>query len=88
MAYEGKLYIKTDNQEIELTGDAIKLSNSDFATLGLATNIAIIDWDGSSGTITYNDGTAQASLANIDDYDSIATKMAENDLEGECLREP
>lgn len=92
MAYEGVLYIKTDNQEIQMTGDTpgsaghkIKLSTSDFDSLGLATNIAVIDWNGSSGTISYNDGTATASLANIDAYDALCVKMAVDNIQGEVL---
>jgi hypothetical protein len=50
-------------------------------TMDLPANVHAIQWDGSSGWIEYNDGTANETISSMADYKTItdahATKVAE-----------
>lgn len=72
------LTIIKDDKFVAVDGIGFKLD-----AVNLATNVHAVQWDGSSGWIEYNDGTANESIDNIDAYSTItndhATKKAEHD---------
>jgi len=72
------LTIIKDDKFVAVDGIGFELD-----AVNLATNVHAVQWDGSSGWIEYNDGTANESIDNIDAYSTItndhATKKAEHD---------
>ena len=60
-------YIK-DGQDAksQLIIDGVQVDSSNY---GLAANIHAIQWNGSSGEIEYNDGTANEDITDISSYD-------------------
>tara|TARA_R110000824_G_scaffold401350_1_gene611856 strand:+ start:1703 stop:2104 length:402 start_codon:yes stop_codon:yes gene_type:complete len=63
-------YIRDSEQEgkSQLYIDGTTLESSTFRT-DMADNIHVIQWNGSSGEIEYNDGTSNATISDISSYD-------------------
>lgn len=66
-------YIKDgENSKSQLIIDGVQVDSSNY---GVASNIHAIQWDGSKGTIEYNDGTDNEDITDISSYD-FETKHA------------
>jgi hypothetical protein len=66
-------YIKDgQNSKSQLIIDEVQVDSSNY---GIASNIHAIQWDGSKGTIEYNDGTDNEDITDISSYD-LETKHA------------
>ena len=59
-------YIKDgENSKSQLIIDGVQVDSSNY---GVASNIHAIQWEGSKGTIEYNDGTPNATITDISSY--------------------
>lgn len=66
-------YIKDgENSKSQLIIDEVQVDSSNY---GVASNIHAIQWDGSKGSIEYNDGKANEDITDISSYD-FETKHA------------
>ena len=66
-------YIKDgQNSKSQLIIDGVQVDSSNY---GIASNIHAIQWDGSKGTVEYNDGTDNEDITDISSYD-FETKHA------------
>tara|TARA_B000000475_G_scaffold268767_1_gene261747 strand:+ start:315 stop:731 length:417 start_codon:yes stop_codon:yes gene_type:complete len=72
------LTIVKDDKWVKVDGVGLTLDAVD-----LPANVHAVQWDGSTGHIEYNDGTANETISSIDAYSTItndhATKKAAND---------
>tara|TARA_B100000927_G_scaffold288788_1_gene284106 strand:- start:12507 stop:12911 length:405 start_codon:yes stop_codon:yes gene_type:complete len=60
-------YIKDgENSKSQLIIDGEQVDSSNY---GIASNIHAIQWEGSKGTIEYNDGTANEDITDISSFD-------------------
>ena len=61
------IYIKDgDDSKSQLIIDGDQVDSSNY---GVASNIHAIQWEGSKGTIEYNDGTDNEDITDISSYD-------------------
>ena len=59
-------YIKDgENSKSQLIIDGVQVDSSNY---GVASNIHAIQWEGSKGTIEYNDGTPNKEITDISSY--------------------
>ena len=66
-------YIKDgEDSKSQLIIDGVQVDSSNY---GVASNIHAIQWEGSKGTIEYNDGTPNKEITDISSYD-FETKFA------------
>ena len=66
-------YIKDgENSKSQLIIDGVQVDSSNY---GVASKIHAIQWDGSKGSIEYNDGTVNEDITDISSYD-FETKHA------------
>jgi len=66
-------YIKDgENSKSQLTIDGVQVDSSNY---GVASNIHAIQWNGSKGTIEYNDGKNNEDITDISSFD-FETKHA------------
>ena len=82
-------YIKDgENSKSQLMIDGVKVDSSDY---GVASNIHAIQWDGSKGSIEYNDGKDNEDITDISSYDfetkHAAEKKAIEDAEAKVIAE-
>ena len=60
-------YIKDgEDSKSQLIIDGVQVDSSNY---GVASNIHAIQWEGSKGTIEYNDGTPNKEITDISSYD-------------------
>ncbi len=60
-------YIKDgENNKSDLIVDNVRVASSNY---NVASNIHAIQWDGSNGSIEYNDGTPNKDITDISSYD-------------------
>jgi len=80
-------YIKDgENNKSQLIIDNEQVDSSNY---GVASNIHAIQWDGSNGSIEYNDGTPNKDITDISSYDfeskHTTEKKANADAEADIL---
>ena len=71
-------YIKDgENSKSQLTIDGVQVDSSNY---GIDSNIHAIQWNGSKGTIEYNDGKNNKEITDISSFDFETKHATEKNL--------